>query len=137
MIENPPIRIYINEIENRITFRVNTGYYLDLLTPETMKLLGSNESKTFYDENGENIPCLEITAVVLAYFNVVKKDFPQDSRVLYTFASNILKIEVWFSDQSSNSLEIEDKISITLVTNKSVKYKKFCAIQFSLEIKYL
>ena len=102
---NPPIRIYINEIENRITFRVNTGYYLELLTPETMKLLGSNESKTFYDENGENVPCLEITAVLLVNFNILKSDFPQDSRVLHTFAPNILKIEVWFTDQSSKSLE--------------------------------
>ena len=42
---NPSIKIYINKIENRITFKIKTGYYLELLTPETMKLLGSNKSK--------------------------------------------------------------------------------------------
>ena len=42
-------------------FKIKTGYYLKLLTPETMKLLGSNKSKITKDENGENIPYLEIT----------------------------------------------------------------------------
>ena len=41
---NPLIRIYINKIENRVTFKIKTGYYLELLTPETMKLLGSTKS---------------------------------------------------------------------------------------------
>ena len=44
-IDNPSIRIYINKIENRIIFKIQTGYYLELLTPETMKLLGSTENK--------------------------------------------------------------------------------------------
>ena len=39
---NPSIRIYLNKIENRITIKMKTGYYLELLTPETMKFLGSN-----------------------------------------------------------------------------------------------
>ena len=39
------IRIYVNKIENRRTFEIKTGYYLELLTPETMKLLGSNKSR--------------------------------------------------------------------------------------------
>ena len=43
--DNPPIRTYVNQIENRITFRIKKGYYLKLLTPETMKLLGSTKSK--------------------------------------------------------------------------------------------
>ena len=50
--------MYINRIENRITFKIKNGYYLELLTPETMKLLGSNESKTTKDKNGENVPHL-------------------------------------------------------------------------------
>ena len=54
---NPSIRIYINKIENRITFKIKTGYYLELLTPETMKLLGSTKSK-IKNENGENVPYL-------------------------------------------------------------------------------
>ena len=44
-VDNPSIRMYINRIENRITFKIKNGYYLELLTPETMKLLGSTESK--------------------------------------------------------------------------------------------
>ena len=40
-VDNPPIRIYVNKMENRITFKIKSGYYLELLTPETMKLLGS------------------------------------------------------------------------------------------------
>ena len=62
---NPSIRIYINKIENRITFKIKTRHYLDLSTPETMKLLGSTKSKITKAENGENVPYLEITEVVL------------------------------------------------------------------------
>ena len=54
-VDNPSIRIYVNKIENRITFEIKNGYYLDLLTPETMKLLGSTESKITKDKNGENV----------------------------------------------------------------------------------
>ena len=51
-IDNPSIRIYVNKIENRITFKIETGYYLELLTPETMKLLGSTKNKITKDKNG-------------------------------------------------------------------------------------
>ena len=44
-IDNPPIRIYVNKIENRITFKIKTEYYVELLTAETMKLLGSTKIK--------------------------------------------------------------------------------------------
>ena len=44
-IDDPSVRKYINKIEDRITFKIKTWYYLQLLTPETMKLLRSNESK--------------------------------------------------------------------------------------------
>ena len=87
---NPSIRIYINKIENRITFKIKTGHYLKLLTPETMKLLGSTNSKITKNENGENVPNLEITEVILAHCNIVNNDYQQDSRVLYTFAPNKL-----------------------------------------------
>ena len=86
--DNPSIRIYINKIENRITFKRKTGYYPELLTPETMKLLGSTKSKIAKDKNGENVPRLEITEVVLKHSNIVNSDYQQDSRVLYTFAPN-------------------------------------------------
>ena len=50
---NPSIKVYINKIENRITFKIKTGYYFEFLTPETMKLLGSAKSKIPKNENGE------------------------------------------------------------------------------------
>ena len=56
---------YVNKTENRIKFRVKTGFYLDLLTPERMKLLRSTKSKITKDESGENVPHLEITEVAL------------------------------------------------------------------------
>ena len=66
-VDNPSIRIYVNKIENRITFKIKNGYYLELLTPETMKLLGSAESKINKDKNDENVPHLEIVEVVVHY----------------------------------------------------------------------
>ena len=84
-IDNPSIRIYVNKIENRITFNFKTGYYLELLTLETMKLSGSTEIKITKDKNGENVPHLEITEVVLVHCNTVNNDYQQDSRVLYAF----------------------------------------------------
>ena len=86
--DNPWIITYINKIKNRITFKVKAGYYLDFLTPETMKLLGSTKSKITKDENGENVPHLELTEVVLVHCNIVNNDYQQDSRVLYTFIRN-------------------------------------------------
>ena len=111
-----------------------------IFKPETMKLLGSTKSKITKDQDGENLPCLEITEVVLIHFNLVSNDYQQGSRVLYTFVPNtsfgqLLDIspkkfiflktfnsefsynEVGFTDQNSKPLEIEDKINITLVIN--------------------
>ena len=67
------IRIYVNQIENRITFEIKTGYYLQLLTSETMKLLGSSKGKVTKIENGENVSDLENTEVVLVHCNIVNK----------------------------------------------------------------
>ena len=64
------------------------GYNLELLTPETMKSPGSTKNKITKDKNGENVPDLEITEVVLVHCNIVNKDYQQDSRVLYKFAPN-------------------------------------------------
>ena len=88
MTDNPSIRIYINKIENRIVFRIKTGYYSELLTPEMIRLFGSTKSKVTKNENGENVPHLEINEVVLVYCNIVNNNYQQDSRVLYTFAPN-------------------------------------------------
>ena len=129
--------MYINRIENRITFKIKSGYYLELLTPETMKLLGSTESKITKDKNSENVPHLEVAELVLVHHNLVNNNYQQDSRILYTFVPNktfgslleisptnqvVLKtfnsefqeVKVWFTDQTSEPLELEDKI-ITLI----------------------
>ena len=109
-----------------------------------MKLLGSTENKVTKDKNGENVPHFKITEVVLVHCNVVNNDYQQDSRVLYTFVPNksfasLLEIsptnhiflktynseydeyKVWFSDQNSQPLEIEDRINLTMV----IKYYMF------------
>ena len=133
-VDNPSIRMYINRIENRITFKIKNGYYLELLTPETMKLLGSTESKITKDKNGEDLPHLEVVELVLVHCNLVNND----SRILYTFVPNktfgslleisptnqvflktfnseFQEVKVWFTDQTSKPLELEDKINITLI----------------------
>ena len=137
-IDKPSVKIYVNKMENRITFKIKNAYSIELLTPETMKLLGSTENKITKDKNGENVPHLEITEVVLVHCNIVNNDYQQDSRVLYTFVPNkpfgclleispanhiFLKtfnsefqdIEVWFTNQNSQPLEKEDRINLTLV----------------------
>ena len=84
-VDDPPIEIFVNKNENRITFKIKNGYYLELLTPETMKLLGSTESKIAGEENGENVPHLEVIELVLIHCNIVDNNYQQNSRILYTF----------------------------------------------------
>ena len=128
----------MNKIENRITFKIKNGYSLELLTKETMKLFESTGNKISKDKNAENVPHLEIAEVVLVHWNMVNNDYQQDSRVLYTFVPNksfgslldispsnhiFLKtfnfqyegIIVWFTDQNSKPLEIEDRTNLTMV----------------------
>ena len=125
--DNPSIRIYVNKIENRTTFKIKTGYNLELLIPETMKLLGSTKNKMTKDKNGSNVPHLEITEVVLVCCNVVNNDYQRYSRVLYTFVPNkpfgglletsptnfiplkafnseLQVTEVWFTDQNRSTI---------------------------------
>ena len=78
----------VNKIENRITFEIKAGYYLELLTPETIKVLESSKSKTTKDDNGENVSHLEINEVILVQCNFVSNTCQNDSRVLCTFVSN-------------------------------------------------
>ena len=82
------IKIYVNKIENRITFKIKTGYYLELLTLETMKLHGGTQNKIAKAKSDENIPHLEITEVVLVHCNIVNNDYQQDLRVLNRFVPN-------------------------------------------------
>ena len=103
-----------------------------------MKLLASTENKITKDKNSKNVLHLEITEVVLVHCDIVNNDYQQDSRILYTFVPNkpfgrlleisptnyiFLKtfnseydeIKVWFTDQNSQPLEIEDRINLTIV----------------------
>ena len=86
--DNPPTGIYVNKIENRITLKIKTGYYLELLAPEMMKLLGSNKNKITKNENSESVPHLEIAEVVLVDCNFVNNDYQYDSRIFQIFLSN-------------------------------------------------
>ena len=70
--KNPPIQIYPNKNKNRIVFKIKTGYKLELLTPETMKLLGSTKKDVDSNKNSENVPKLESVEVVLVHCNFVK-----------------------------------------------------------------
>ena len=69
-------------------FKIKDGYSLELLTPETIELLENTKNKIPKDKNGENVPHIEVTEVVLVHCNIVNNDYRQDSRVLYTFVSN-------------------------------------------------
>ena len=136
--DNPSIKIYVNKIENTVTFKTKNEYYLELFRPETMKLLGSAESKITKNKNGENVPHLEVVELVLVQCNIIKNNYQRDSRIFYTFfpnkpfgslleissTNNVLlktfklefqEIKVWFTDQTSKPLEVEDKINLTLV----------------------
>ena len=88
LFDNPPIKTYINKIENRITFKIKTMYYLQLLTPETIKLLRRIKGKITRNKNGENVPHLGFTEVKLVHCNIVNNDYQHDLRVLYIFVSN-------------------------------------------------
>ena len=64
--DNPSVKIYVNKTENRITFRIKNGYSLELLTPETMKLLGSTENKMTKGKNSKNVPHVVVHVVILS-----------------------------------------------------------------------
>ena len=86
--DTAPILIYANKITNRIAFKIKTGYKLELLSKETMKLLGSTKDAIDADKNCENVPRLENVEVVLLHCNLVNSSYQQASRVLFTFVPN-------------------------------------------------
>ena len=88
LAENPPVQIYPNKIKNRIVFKVKTGCKLELLSSETMKLLGSTKKDVDQDKDREDAPKLESAEVVLVYFNLVSNNYQQASKVLLTFVPN-------------------------------------------------
>ena len=140
--ENAPILIYANTLNNRIVFKINSGYKLELLSKETIKLLGSTSSIIGSDKNSENVPKLENVEVVLVHCNLVNNSYQQHSGVLFTFVptkrygqlisisphslvflktmnTKFSEIDIWFTDQNNNALEIEDNVNISLIINTS------------------
>ena len=138
MTENPPIQIYPNKIKNRIVFKIKTSYKLELLTPETMTLLGSTKKDVDADKNSEHTPKLESAEVVLVHCNLVENDYQHTSKVLFSFVPNkqlgqfinisphsltimnivdteFSSVEVSFTDKASKALEIEDNVNLTLI----------------------
>ena len=136
--ENPLIQIYPNKIKNRIVFKVKTGYKLELLSPETMKLLESTKKDVDKDKDGEDVPKLESVEVVLVHCNLVNNSYQQASKVLFTSVpkkqygqlitisphflttlkttnAEFQSIKVSFTDQNNRPLEIEDSVNITFV----------------------
>ena len=102
-----------------------------------MKLLGSTKKDVDKDKDGEDVPKLESVEVVLVHCNLVNNNYQQASKVLFTFVPNkqfgqliniaphsltmlsttnteFSSIEVWFTDQNSEPLKIEDNINLTL-----------------------
>ena len=59
------------KIGNAITFKIKKGYYLEILSPETIILIRSTKNKITENENGQNVPHLEITEAVLVHWNIV------------------------------------------------------------------
>ena len=138
MTEDPPVEIYPNKIKNRIVFNIKTGYKLELLTPETLRLLGSTKKVVDKDRNGEIVPKLESVEDFLVHCNLVKNDCRHTSKISFSFIANkqfrqlinisqqslimmntvnteFSYLEVWFTDQASKALEIEYNISLTLI----------------------
>ena len=81
-IDKTSVQKHVNKTENRVTFKIKNGSSLELLTPETMKLLAGTENKITKDKNGENVPHLESTEVVLVHFDIVNSDYQLDPRLL-------------------------------------------------------
>ena len=104
-----------------------------------MKLLGSTKKVVDKDKNGENVPKLESVELVLVHCNLVKNDYQHISKVLFTFVLNkkfgqllnisphvftmmntinteFSSVEVWFTDQTSKALEIENNVNLTLIS---------------------
>ena len=140
--EYAPILIYANTIHNRIVFKIKSGYKLELLSKETMNILGSTKDIIDAGKNSENVPKLENVEVVLVHCNLVNNAYQQHSRVLFTFVptkqygqlisispdslvflktmnTEFSEIEIWFTDQNDNALEIEDNVNRSLIINTS------------------
>ena len=124
--ENVPILIYANTVNNRIVFKIKSGYKLELLSKETVKLLGSTKDIINADKNSENVPKLENVEAVLVHCNLVNNSSrvfesiitfvpnkqygqlisisPHSLVFLKTMNTDFSEIEIWFMDQNNNDM---------------------------------
>ena len=132
------MQTHVNRIKTGIIFEIKTGCKLELLTKETMQLLGSSKKDTDQNKDGETVSRLETIKVVLVHCNLVKNNYHQSSKVLFTFVPNeqfgqlititphsltMMKttnaefsfIEISFTDRNNRPLEIEDSVNVTLI----------------------
>ena len=108
----------------RIFLKIKTGYKLELLSPETMKLLGRTKKYVNQEKDGEDVPKLESLEVTLVHYNLVNNNYQRSSKLLFTFITNktfgqlitiathsltmlntinteLSFIEIWFTDQNT------------------------------------
>ena len=135
--EQLPILIFANRILNRVAFRIKTGYKLELLTNETMRLLGDGPIIDT-TKNGENVPKLENVRNILVFCNLVENTYLQESKLLFSFVPNskfgnllsvtpqVLKyfgtvdsildyIEISFTDQNGRLLQTDNDITVSII----------------------
>ena len=135
--EQSPVLIYANRILNRVSFTIKTGYKLELLTNETMRLVG-NGPIIDTTKNDENVPKLEIVRNVLVFCNLDQNVYLQDSKLLFSFVPNsrfgsllsitpqVLKycdtvdsifdyIEISFTEQNGRPLQIDYDITVSII----------------------
>ena len=140
--EESPVLIYPNAVKNRIVFKIKTGYKLELLSKETQKLLGDGPVID-KNKNSNNVPQLDQVEYILLQCNLVRNQYLRNSKLLYEFVPDkkfgqliSLKppvfiqcktsdtlfdyIEIWFADQNNKSLQIEDKVSVTLIIQNNM-----------------
>ena len=128
------------QIKSKTEFlKKKPGYKLELLTPETITLLGSTKK----DIDQEDVPKLDSVEVVLVHCNLVKNDYQHSSKVLLSIVPNnhfgqlinispnsltmmntinteFSHVEIWFTNQASKALEIEDNFNLTLIIRQSL-----------------
>ena len=132
------MQIYANKIKNKTVFEIKRSYKLELSFPKTMRLIGSAKKDKDQDKDEEDVPRLESAEVVLVHYNLVNNNYQQESKVIFTFVPNkqfgqlitngphslivlnatnieFSSIEVWFTEQKSKQLEVEDNVNRPLI----------------------
>ena len=132
------MQIYANKIKNKTVFEIKRNYKLELSFPKTRRLIGSAKKDKDQDKDEEDVPRLESAEVVLVHYNLVNNNYQQASKVIFTFVPNkqfgqlitngphslivlnatnieFSSIEVWFTEQKSKQLEIEDNVNRPLI----------------------